>query len=329
MTPAQKSETSGRMRIPADVERPDKLLAGLTARQLVILAAGALVLWGVYVATRHVLPLPAFGALGLPIAASGTLLALGRVEGMAADRWVAAWWRHLRTPRLLVPAPDGIPAAPAFVAKAAGAPPAPLRLPIACVSADGVVDLGTEGFAISCRASAVTFSLRTEEEQEALVLGFARFCNSLAEPVQVLVRAAPLDVRPVVDALVDAAPGLPHVALERAARDHARFLEDLAASRDLLRREVLVCFRTPRGEDAASRLRRRVHEATTALAAAGVALRPLDGPETTTLLAGCLDPAAMPEPVPGGPTDEPVRLAAHPTSAGTTHPSAPTEGADR
>jgi len=41
----QPTEDTGRVRIPADVDRPDKLLAGLTARQLAILAVAAVVLW--------------------------------------------------------------------------------------------------------------------------------------------------------------------------------------------------------------------------------------------------------------------------------------------
>lgn len=315
------------MRIPADVDRPDKLLAGLTARQLAILAAGAIVLWAGYAATRHLLPLPAYGAVALPVAAGCAVLALGRMEGVAADRWVAAAWRQLRSPRRLVPAPEGVPAPPVFLAASAGPLPAPLRLPFAGVGHDGVVDLGGDGLAILCRASAVTFGLRTPGEQEALVFGFARFCNSLSEPVQVLVRSEPLDVGPAIDALLDGAPGLPHVALERAARDHARFLEDLAESRDLLRREVLVVLRQPAGGDAASRLRRRVAEATTALAAAGVALRPLDGPGAAGLLARCLDPGAPSGVVPGGGTDEPVTSAASCPAPADQPGSRPTEGA--
>ncbi len=326
MSPAagrrQPTEDTGRVRIPADVDRPDKLLAGLTARQLAILAVAAIALWAGYAATRHVVPPAAYGAVAVPVAAVAPLLALGRMEGVPADRWVLAAWRQHRSPRRLVPAPDGVPAAPGFLAKAAGskppALPAPLRLPLAGIDASGVVDLGSDGLAVICRASAVTFSLRTPAEQEALVAGFARFLSSLAEPVQVLVRAEPLDVGPAICALLDAAPGLPHVALERAARDHAAFLGDLAASRALLRREVLVVLRQPAGQasaegDGAGRLLRRAAEAVTALAAAGVSLSVLDGAAAASVLRRCLDPAAPPRPggLPGAADGEPVTLAHH------------------
>ena len=244
---ARDRDDRSRVRIPADVERPDKLLAGLTARQLAILAVTAVALWAGYAATRHLVPPVVFGVVAVPVGAVAAMLALGRFEGIAADRWIVSAWRHHRSPRRLVPAPDGITPTPAFLNQAAPggvAPvPAPLRLPVTDVRADGIVDLGADGLAVICRASAVTFSLRTPAEQEALVAGFARFLNSLGEPVEIVVRAEPVDLTAAIDALLDAAPGLPHPALEAAARRHARFLADLADRRDLLRREVLVVLR--------------------------------------------------------------------------------------
>ena len=327
MSPAERARDRTRVRIPADVERPDKLLAGLTARQLAILGVTAVVLWIGYTATRHLVPPAVFGVVAVPIGAVAAMLALGRFEGVAADRWVSSAWRHHRSPHRLVPAPDGITPAPAFVGAvspgAAGPLPAPLRLPVAGVRADGIVDLGADGLAIVCRASAVTFALRTPTEQEALVAGFARFLNSLAEPVEVLVRAEPVDLTPAIDALLDSAPALPHPALEVAARGHARFLAELAERRDLLRREVLVVLRQRGGDDAAGRLHRRAAEAGAALGAAGVTLNVLDGSRTAACLARALDPAGTTR-LPGlaGPagydTDEPVTLA-HPS---VTHQAA-------
>lgn len=299
-----------RVRIPADVERPDRILAGLTARQLAILGVAALILWAGYAATRHLIPVAAYGAAALPVAVIAALLAMGRLEGVAADRWVGFAWHHHRSPRRLVPAPEGIPPPPSFLG--ATTPPAPdvLRLPLAGVDAGGVVDLGPDGLAVICRASAVTFGLRTPAEQEALVASFARWLNSLELPAQLLVRAEPVDLTESIDALLDAAPALPHPALEAAARDHAAFLADLAAGRELLRREVLVVLRQGGGPDAASRLHRRAEAAVAALAAAGVTLTVLDGPSAAACLARALDPAGERRPAGLDSTDEAVTLAA-------------------
>jgi hypothetical protein len=307
------------VRIPADVERPDKLLAGLTARQLAILSVTAVALWAAFTATRHVMPAAAFGVVAVPVGTVAAMLALGRFEGVAADRWVTAAWRHHRSPHRLVPAPDGVPATPAFLGASPGPQPASLRLPFGGIGDDGIVDLGAEGVAIICRASAVTFSLRTPVEQEALVASFARWLNGLDGAVQLLVRAEPIDLTPSISALLEVAPALPHPALETAARGHAAFLAELATRRDLLRREVLVVLRQTSGADAPARLQRRAAEATTLLAAAGVTLVALDGTAAATCLARALDPASERRPASLDSTahygtaldgtDEPVTLA--------------------
>jgi hypothetical protein len=303
----ERNDSAARVRIPADVEREDRLLANLTARQLAILGLGGIVLWAAYDATRHVVPVAVFAAAATPVAALAVLLALGRVGGMPADRLVWAAWRQWRSPSRLVPAPEGVPAVPGFVPGLVGAPaaplpapplPAPLRLPMMAIDDDGLIDLGADGLAVVCRASAVSFSLRTPAEQEALVAGFGRYLNSLSDPAQVLVRAEPFDLAPVIGELEHTAPGLPHPGLEEAAREHARFLGDLAATRDLLRREVLVVLRQPSESGAAAagasdRLRRRAEEAKAALAAAGVALDVLGGPEAGACLTRALDPTAL------------------------------------
>ncbi len=302
MSPAAGTDRdAGRIRIPADVGRPDKLLGGLTARQLAILATSGVALWAAYLATRHVVPLAGFAALAVPVAAVATLLAMGRIEGQPADRLVVAAWRQLRSPRRLVPVPGGVPAAPTWVAAGPGPLPASLRLPLDAIDTDGVVDLGPDGLAAICRASSVTFGLRTPAEQEALVAGFARWCNSLAEPAQLVVRAEPVDLAPMIAGLLDAAPGLPHPGLEHAAKEHARFLAELTATRSLLRREVLVVLRQPASSNSAAdgareRLRRRAEEAVSALAAAGVTLSVLDAEAATACLWRAVDPASPPRP---------------------------------
>ena len=297
-----------RVRIPADVEREDKLLGQLTARQLAMLAASGVVLWAAYAATRAFVPLVVFGIVAVPFATVVFTVALGRFEGVAADRWLRAAWHHHRAPRRLVPAPDGVAPAPALIASSVGPVPEPLRLPLSGVDVDGTIDLGHDGLAIICRASAVTFSLRTPAEQEALVSGFARWLNSLAESAQILVRAEPFDLTPSVAALLEAAPGLPHPALEVAARAHAAFLIELGQRSELLRREVFVVLRQRAGDDAAGRLGRRANEATVSLAAAGVTLVVLDGSAAMATVTRALDPAGAHRPVGVGGVGEPITL---------------------
>ena len=100
--------------IPADIERPDKILAGLTARQAAILATAAVLIWAAFEATRRLVAPPVFAVLAAPVAVAAMALVTGQRDGLTLDRLLVAAWRHARSPRRLVTAPGGIPAPPAW-----------------------------------------------------------------------------------------------------------------------------------------------------------------------------------------------------------------------
>jgi len=278
------------VRIPADIDREDPLLAGLSARQLAILATGSVLAWSVYSALRAVVPAALIAGLVVPILLSAAALALLRRDGVGLDRLLLAALRHAASRRRLVPAPDGVPAIPSWIEAPKTRLPAPLRLPPGAISDDGVIDLGSDGAAVICRASSLTFGLRTQGEQEALVAAFARFLDSLGAPVQIAVRSGLADLDGMASEIEGEAPTLPHPELERAAMEHALFLRRLGNGRDVLRRTVLVVLRLPSGSDARTTLLRRAEEAASALSSAGIGLAVLDGDEATAALIESMDP---------------------------------------
>ena len=307
--------------IPSDVERPDKVLAGLTARQVAIAAVAAAVIWAGFQATRHVMPLPAFAALASPVGLLATALVIGERDGLSLDRLLLAAWRQRRAPRRLVTAPEGVPAPPAWAS--VPGPPAPPPAVLAPlwqhIGPDGVIGLGSAGAAAVAAVSTVNFALRSPEEQDALAAAYGRWLNSLTGPVQILVRAGRADLSGAVAALREAAPGLPHPALEQAALEHASFLEGLAADRDVLTRQALLIVREPGhgagrpGGTSAGRALQRAGEAARLLGGADLQVQVLDGGQVTALLAACADPGAPPRPaarvaLPG----RPVTLAGRP-----------------
>jgi len=195
-----------------------------------------------------------------------------------------------------VPAPEGVAAPPAWAA-IGPPPPAKLAGPISGLHGDGVVDLGADGQALLCRASAVNFRLRSQPEQQALIGAFARLLHAVTGPLTVVVRADRVDLAGAVAALRAAAPALPHPALEQAAGEHTDFLAELAARRDVLCRERLLVLREPAGTpDPAAALARRAEQAAALLAAAGVTLTPLDPDAAAQVLARAADPHAPPRP---------------------------------
>jgi PrgI family protein len=304
--------------IPADVEQPDKVLAGLTTRQVAIAAVAAVIIWAGWLIARRVMPLPAFAALAAPVGVAATALVLGQRDGLTLDRLLAAAWRQSRAPRRLVTAPEGIPPAPAWAVPHGPQPPLPAALaPLwRHVSADGVIGLGTAGAAAVAAVSTVNFALRSPAEQDALAAAYGRWLNSLTGPAQVLIRAGRADLTGAVAGLREAAPALPHPALEQAALEHAGFLEQLATGRDVLTRQALLVIREPShgtaraGGTAAARALQRAGEAARLLAAADLQVSVLDGGQVTAVLAACADPGAPPLPAgrlarPGQPVTSP------------------------
>lgn len=311
--------------IPADIERPDKILAGLTARQVAILATATVIIWAAFEATRRLVAPPVFAVLAAPVAVAAAALVMGQRDGLTLDRLLIAAWRHARSPRRLVTAPGGIPAPPAWaspqLARRQGEPPAPMEPLYRAVTSDGVIGLGDGGAAVAAAVSTVNLALRTPAEQDALTAAYGRWLNSLTGPVQILIRAGHADLTGAVADLEDTAPALPDPALEAAALDHAAFLADLAASRDLLTRQALLVTREPRrtGPGAARaagsgglRAAQRTAEAGRLLGAADLTVSTLDGAQVTALLTAAADPGtdihATRLAVPGEPVTSPGTL---------------------
>jgi len=333
MTIPTSPAVSEPVRIPADVERADRVLAGLTARQLAILAVTGLVLYAVYAATRQLVPVPAFLVVAAPVAVAAGLLALGSRDGVSLDRLVLAALRQRIAPRFQVAAPDGVTPAPGWVTARATrlddamsqVQPSALQFPAEAVTEAGLIDLGPDGMAAVAVASTVNFGLRTPREQEALVASFGRYLHSLSAPVQILIRAQRLDLSTQIAELREQAGGLPHPALEAAAREHADFLAHLAQQSDLLRRQVLLILRetltsTPAGRAgrllgtrsrrvddhaaglkraAETRLARRLGEAATLLSAVGIVITALDASQATAVLASACNPDPLIPPTAG------------------------------
>ncbi|MFI2652764.1 PrgI family protein [Micromonospora fulviviridis] len=288
-----------RARVPANVNKPDRIAFGLTFRQLAIIGGVSLAGLGLYRTFGHLLPPAAWIVAGVIAFAVATVVALGRRDGLPLDVWLRHGLTLSRSPRTLAPGE----AQASSVAAVAGTPsvPAPLRSPATSVSPAGVLTSeGIEKVLIACGTTNI--HLRTGSEQGALLEGFGRFLNSLTGPAQIVVAAQRHDLTVYAQATVDHAPRLPHPALQAAADDYAEFLLDLDSQRDPLRRQVLAVVTGVHAADPAVR----------ALSGLGVEAAALDGPAVAAALASAVDPFSAPPPGPRAVPGAPITLRSTP-----------------
>lgn len=279
------------VKLPSDIDLADRILWGLTARQLAILGTTCLGGWSIYVVLAA-LPYIALPVGGVVVAA-GVAVAFTRPDGLMAEHWLLEGMRHLVTPRRRVMAPEGLPDIPEWAN--GRVPVGLLEMPLAGISADGVISLGKDMFSLVCRASALNLALRSEPERTSLIEGLGRFLNSIDSSLSFVVRSERSDIRGHLEEIEHGAGALPHPALEQAARSHVVYLRSLADRRDVARREVYLVFTTSAQDEheAAMRLAARVDEAAGLLRGLGIRLMPLEGARALALIARACDPDAM------------------------------------
>jgi hypothetical protein len=301
--------------VPADIDVADRVLYGLTVRQVAILAATGALLWAAYRTLTPLIPPIAVGIAAVPIAAMAAGLALGRRDGISMDRWVAAAIASARTPRLLVAAAHPVPPVPAWAPEVHAVDPAgtsaagmtrtrrhaargststaprlaPLRLPADRITPAGPVDLDGQGRVALTAVSTVNFDLRSLDEQAALIEAAGRWLNSLSAPTQIVVSTRRVDMDAHADLVEQRLDYLPHPALADAAAGYAEFLRQLGDERDPLDRRIVVAHRVGPHADAAVARRHAEHTAR-ALSGLGAPTRVLDGGQVTDVLAAACNP---------------------------------------
>lgn len=237
--------------VPADIDLADRVLWGLTVRQVALLAPVALGLLAAWRSLLGTVPILVLLIATAPIAALALALALVKVDSVGLD--CLAWAAVRGTRGRIVP---GAPTSEArsVVAAMCGRSrqrePRPVTGPVRRLRSKGVVDLGPAGAAIGLDVGFVNFTLRSAAEQAALVGSFARLLNSVDVHIQVQVTSRPVDLSGHLQTLADRTARLGDVRLAEAAAAHAAWLGRLTAGRSLLRREITVIARAARVEAA-------------------------------------------------------------------------------
>lgn len=104
----------------------------------------------------------------------------------------------------------------------------------------GVVRLAGPLYRAVVEVSGATVPMDDDARREAVLAGYAGFLNALSFPVQILVRAVPVDLSRYLGALEERARRQLPPDLAALARDHVAFVQGLARQRTLLERQFYV-----------------------------------------------------------------------------------------
>jgi hypothetical protein len=185
------------------------------------------------------------------------------------------------------------------------------RLGIAAIHG-GVVELTGAEFRAVLEVSGTTRPFDDDARLEGALAGYAAFLNGLSYPVQILVRASPIDLSRYVTTLEERGRQLLDGQLAELAHDHASFVQALARKRTLLERRFYVVvpaenppraallgrvgarrdtvINEPRREAACRQLTFRCDDVARQLGRCGLALRRLDDIELAELFLACWSP---------------------------------------
>jgi hypothetical protein len=105
---------------------------------------------------------------------------------------------------------------------------------------ESVVGLREGEYRAVLEVSGTASPFEDDTRQEALLASFGAFLNALAYPIQILVRASPVDLSRYVATVEERARHASEAQLVALAQDHAAFVQGLARQRTLLERRFYV-----------------------------------------------------------------------------------------
>lgn len=105
---------------------------------------------------------------------------------------------------------------------------------------NNIVSLKGGDFALILQTSAVNFGLLSENEQIAIIAGFAGFLNSLSFPVQILVRSKRLDITSYLQKLNSAYSTQANPLLAQLIAKYKTFIEKIIRENEVLDKQFYV-----------------------------------------------------------------------------------------
>ncbi len=105
---------------------------------------------------------------------------------------------------------------------------------------DGVIILKNGGLRSVLMASSLNFALKSEDEQNAFIMQFQSFFNSLDFSVQIYIQSRELDIRPYLETLEEAYRGTLDDLMRIQIREYIEFIRSFVEGANIMTKHFFV-----------------------------------------------------------------------------------------
>ncbi len=105
---------------------------------------------------------------------------------------------------------------------------------------ENVMIMKDNSWRLVLECSTVNFLLKSEDEQNSIILSFQRFINSLDFPIQILVRSKKLDLDSYISKLEDIWKKQTNFLLKKQTEEYTEFLKKLIEYAQIMKKEFYI-----------------------------------------------------------------------------------------
>lgn len=105
---------------------------------------------------------------------------------------------------------------------------------------NGVVILKDGGYRGILACSAINFALKSEEEQQAITIGFQNFLNTLDFSIQIVINSRRMDLRPYLAFLEEKMPEQKSELMRIQLREYVEFIHSFADQTNIMTKSFYV-----------------------------------------------------------------------------------------
>ncbi len=105
---------------------------------------------------------------------------------------------------------------------------------------DNVIIMKDDSVRSVMKCSTVNFLLKSEEEQDSIIISFQRFLNSLKNPIQIIVRSTKLDIDWYLSKLNDLAVKQTNPLLQNQTYEYISYLKKLIEVAQIMKKDFYI-----------------------------------------------------------------------------------------